>query len=153
MSDTRQPQSPGEPPDELLDDLESIKDLLDEEQQQAQIPVLEDIDADAGRPPAGMSDDAFDRLLSDSWKESVEELFSHARNQIEANSERWLPEDTDQLTDALKVRIDGAVRAWLSETLQANIGLLRERMVKELSAELIEHIERVSQRAVSAKDP
>ena len=152
MSGTGRPQDHTERPDELLGDLESIKDLLDEEAQQPQIPVLEDIESDDSPPPTGMTDDAFNRLLSDSWKESVEELFTAARSHIEANSEQWLPEDTDDLTEALKIRIDNAVRTWLSETLQANIGLLRERMVRELSDELIEHMERVAQRAVAAKD-
>ena len=152
MSGTGRPQDRTDRPDELLGDLESIKDLLDEEARQPQIPVLEDVEADDGPPQTGMTDDAFNRLLSDSWKESVEELFAEARSHIEANSEQWSPEDTDDLTEALKIRIDNAVRAWLSETLQANIGLLRERMVRELSDELIEHMERVARRAVTPKD-
>ena len=139
---------------ELLDDLESIKDLLDEEdvptlesEEVVDVPLLDDtVDepgeestAESGRA-AGMGDDTFKALLGDAWQESVDQLFAEARANIEENSQDWLPEDTDNLAAALKVRIDRSVKAWLADTLQANIGLLRERIVSELSEELLTHM-------------
>ncbi len=136
---------------ELLDDLESIKDLLDEEDvptldadEVVDVPLLDDTVEEAVEEPAavggGMADDTFKALLGDAWQDSVDQLFAEARANIEQNSQDWLPEDTDNLAEALKVRIDRSVKAWLADTLQANIGLLRERIVSELSEELLSHM-------------
>ncbi len=144
------PRAEGES-DELLDDLESIKDLLDEEEavptldaeDAADVPLLDDTVDEAVEEPAaarGMADDTFKALLGDAWQDSVDQLFAEARANIEQNSQDWLPEDTDNLAAALKVRIDRSVKAWLADTLQANIGLLRERIVAELSEELLSHM-------------
>ena len=85
----------------------------------------------------GMPDATFNALLGDAWQDTVNEMFDEARATIESNSTSWLPEDTDDLTGALKVRIDATVREWLGETLQANIARLRERIVEELSKEIM----------------
>jgi len=131
--------------DEFIEDLESIKGLLDQEEQtpvdaedEDGVPLLDDqIDNVVSEH---MGDDTFQTLLSDTWRDSVEEMFEQARSSIEANSTAWLPEHTDELAEALKVRIDASVRAWLAETLEANIGRLRERIVSELSTEILNHM-------------
>ena len=152
---------------ELLDDLESIKDLLDDEdiptldpEAAVDVPLLDDTVAEQTgeekggetRSGPGMPDDAFKTLLGDAWQESVDQLFAEARASIERNSQDWLPEDTDNLAAALKVRIDRSVKAWLAETLQANIGLLRERIVTELSEELLGHMQQKFNLPESEKD-
>lgn len=132
--------------DEFLEDLESIKHLLDEEQQARveaavtndDVPLLDDQIGD--NPEERLGDEAFNALLGDAWRDSVEEMFADARANIEANSTEWLPEHTDELAAALKVRIDASVRAWLAETLEANIHRLRERIVAELSEEILTHM-------------
>ena len=154
-------ENEGQPdePEELLDDLESIKELLDEPDDDTTTPTLsqtnevsepvEDIevvkvpvleDSVEVSTDAGMSDKAFQTLLGDTWQESVEDLFEEARDTIEKNANDWLPEDTDSLSEALKVRIDASVRYWLEQILKANIGLLRERIIEELSTVILEHL-------------
>ena len=146
MSKPFDPNQGREDSDEFLEDLESIKHLLDEEQQALaevadtndEVPLLDDqIDTN---PAERLGDETFNTLLGDAWRDSVEEMFADARANIEANSTEWLPEHTDELAAALKVRIDSSVRAWLAETLEANIHRLRERIVSELSEELLTHM-------------
>lgn len=146
MSKPFDPNQGREDSDEFLEDLESIKHLLDEEQQALaeaadtndEVPLLDDqIDTN---PAERLGDETFNTLLGDAWRDSVEEMFADARANIEANSTEWLPEHTDELAAALKVRIDSSVRAWLAETLEANIHRLRERIVSELSQELLSHM-------------
>ncbi len=157
MNGERQPGDTDEP-GEILDDLESIKDLLDEAdgpeaptldvqqsareevQEELDVPLLDDAIEEAEDTQAGMADDTFNALLGDAWQDSVDQLFAEARANIERNSQDWLPEDTDNLAEALKVRIDKSVKAWLADTLQANIGVLRERIVHELSEEILSHM-------------
>lgn len=129
-------------PEEIIEDLESIKDLLDEEAQapETDVPLLDDPLEEGVTIEEGMTDDTFHALLGDAWQDSVEEIFAEARARIERNSAAWLPEDTDDLADALKVRIDASVQAWLAETLEANIGRLRERIVAELSQAILTHM-------------
>jgi len=143
-----------EEPDEIIEDLKSIKNLLDEESIDANqadqahtstltlsdddVPLLDDpLEEEAAAIDVGMSDDTFSTLLGDTWQDSIEGIFDEARERIQSHSTSWLPEHTDELADALKIRIDASVRAWLAETLEANIDSLRERIVAELSAELM----------------
>ena len=154
------PEDPDrEEPEEILEDLESIKDLLDEQQcpadsshstgdlisdrtmsQGDDVPLLDDPIEEAAKLHEALPDDTFKALLGDAWHDSVDEIFVNARASIQNNSADWLPEHTDELAQALKIRIDVSVKAWLAETLQANIGLLRERIVAELSGELLEQM-------------
>ena len=176
-------------PDELLDDLESIKQLLDEESlaQEARarakaheqpgsgdaraaerpsasddragstgdsgVPLLDDMIDGAYKleetsfltvtPPLGrgaaarnsrfLSEDLFDALLGDEWKASASSIFTEARGAIEAQRNQWTPDDTDELNEALRIRIDETLSKWLRKTL-------RERM-DELHAELLEAAE------------
>lgn len=134
MTKPLDPNQDREESDEFIEDLKSIKNLLDEEG----VPLLDDqIDNAVSEH---MGEDTFQTLLSDTWRDSVEEMFEEARSSIEANSTAWLPEHTDELAEALKIRIDASVRAWLAETLEANIGRLRKRIVSELSTEILNHM-------------
>jgi len=137
-------------PEEMIDDLESLKELLVEDELAADsasapldddVPLLDDTVEQVLSEDLGMPDETFNALLGDAWQDSVDDLFNKARQTIELNSTAWHPADTDDLTGALKIRIDSTVREWLGETLKANIGLLRERIVSELSIELVRQLD------------
>lgn len=134
-------------PDELIEDLESIKGLFDEEQAESNaededmdVPLLDDPLVDGLTIDEGLPDDTFKALLDDAWQDSVDDLLTDARNRITQNSELWQPEDTDELAQALKIRIDASVKSWLAQTLEQNIGALRTHLVSELSDELLAHL-------------
>jgi len=146
-------------PEEIIEDLESIKDLLAEQRsatnldstdaaatpadsmsQNDDVPLLDDPVEETVKIDEGLPDDTFKTLLGDAWQDSVDDLFINARASITRNSTTWLPEHTEELAQALKIRIDTSVKSWLAETLEANIGLLRERIVAELSDELLEQM-------------
>ncbi|MEM7079471.1 MAG: hypothetical protein AAF513_12660 [Pseudomonadota bacterium] len=139
--------------DEILEDLESIKDLLHPEDETHDIPVLDDFVEEPAADNPGLDQATIDKLLQDTWQDSVEELFSETRRTIEANAEAWLPEDTDDLTQALRVRIDTSVKAWLAQTLSANIGELHKHVVRELSEEIIARLEdKLGERSADSRD-
>jgi len=146
MTDELSGDHPAEEPEEIIDDLETLKSLLAEETPTpAEAVVVDDIpmlDDTIEPPPAEspLDDETFATLLSDTWRDSFEGMFAEARGEIERNSTAWAPADTDDLTAALKVRIDASVRDWLAETLAANVSLLRERVISELSAEILDHL-------------
>ncbi|MGD8416105.1 MAG: hypothetical protein PVH91_03515 [Pseudomonadales bacterium] len=154
--------------DDLLGDLESIKELLDEEQAQARdrdagVPLLDDmVDGAyeltdsasllAATPALGsgngngksryLPEDIFDALLGDRWKSSATDILTEARGAIEAYSSRWTPEDTDELNEALRVRIDETLTEWLKATVAAR--------VDELHAELLRAAETVIDEKIRA---
>jgi len=143
-----------EEPEEIIEDLESIKDLLLEAEHTSMLSetVSEPpnvtgthrrlaVSTDPQAQSPVFASESLNSLLSDTWRDSVDELFESTRARIEANSTAWLPEQTDELADALKIRIDATVRAWLAATLEANINGLRERMVSELSAEIHDYMQ------------
>ncbi len=105
-----------------------------------EVPLLDDPLEQSFSIDEGMADETFKALLDDAWQDSVDDLFKDTRRRIEQDRAEWVPQDTDSLAAALKISIDDSVRAWLAETLEANIGLLRERIVSELSTELLSHM-------------
>jgi len=158
-------------PDDLLDDLESIKDLLDEEDGGDQpdtddaltvggksVPLLDDMVDGALKleetsfsrfePPLGESDstrsrlneDLFDALLGDEWKDSAADILTEARGAIEAHRNEWTPEDTDELNDALRVRIDATLSEWLRKTVRAHLGELRTELLHAAEAAISDRI-------------
>jgi hypothetical protein len=143
-------------PDELIEDLESIKGLFDEEQteinpEDADVPLLDDPLVDGLTIDEGLPDDTFKALLDDAWQDSVDDLLTDARNRITQNSELWQPEDTDELAQALKIRIDASVKNWLAQTLEQNIGALRTHLVSELSDELLTHLRQKLNKAADSE--
>ncbi len=143
-------------PDELIEDLESIKGLFDEEQteinpEDADVPLLDDPLVDGLTIDEGLPDDTFKALLDDAWQDSVDDLLTDARNRITQNSELWQPEDTDELAQALKIRIDASVKNWLAQTLEQNIGALRTHLVSELSDELLAHLRQKLNKAADSE--
>ena len=164
--------APKDDPEEILDDLESIRDLLDEGEvddtdskkaasdetdadsrirdDTESIPILDDV-VDGGisinESPLGrrtsieganeavFDTNAIDALLGDEWRKSAAEILEATRADIEAARERWSPQDTDELNEALKIRIDQTVDHWLAEVLAAKIGELRTRLTDALKEE------------------
>ena len=95
-----------EEPEEIIEDLESIKDLLNEEEQTGDpdVPLLDDPLEERVHVEEGLTDDTFHALLGDAWRDSVEDIFAQARQRIERNSALWAPDDTDELADALNAQ-------------------------------------------------
>lgn len=85
---------------------------------------------------SGLSDDLMRALLDDDWRARAETLLAGARQDIENNREDWQPEYTDELTDALKARIDATVHDWIGRTLARHVDELRGELVNALSEEL-----------------
>lgn len=165
-------------PDELLGDLESIKQLLDEEEQAAaqaaEVPLLDDMVSGAytldesasllsatpalgggkrtegSHSPAGeekegkyLSEDLFEALLGDRWRSSASDILTEARGAIEAHRNEWTPEDTDELNQALRVRIDETLTEWLKETVRERMNELHAALLQTAEATIDEKIRRL----------
>jgi hypothetical protein len=151
-------------PDLLLGDLESIRELLDEEQladAEATAPLLDDVvdggisleetsfdqpmlDMDSGdeSDTGNLGDELFEALLGDDWKDAASDLLTTARGAIEAHRDQWTPEHTDDLNEALRIRIDATLNQWLKNTVRAHL--------KELHAELLNAAETALNEQISA---
>lgn len=153
--------------DDLLDDLENIRSLLDKEQLQAAaaaedaqsevpspVPLLDDViggGLGVDESPLtertadiesidGLDDDLFAALLSDAWKSSATAMLKETRADIEANRESWSPEHTDSLNEALRIRIDETLKVWLAELVRSNLTDLRETLLKAVDDQLKQEI-------------
>ena len=96
-----------------------------------QIPATE-----TEEPPVGLDDDMFNRLLGDDWRQAAAGLLDEARGSIEAHSQQWTPQDTDELNEALQVRIDETLHRWLRRTVQERIDGLRAELLAAISDQL-----------------
>lgn len=156
--------------DALLDDLESIRELLDEEQEASDdassVPLLDDMldgaltleEADLtaerdtliddGRPTRHrwLDDGLLDALLTDQWKLSAEAVLTQARGAIEAHRNEWTPEDTDELNQALRERIDATLTRWLRETISAHMEELRAELVQAAESTINDRIALLNER-------
>ena len=126
----------------LLGDLQRIRSLLDQEQERVDpddegtdVPLLDDL-VDEPQTEARLKPDTLDRLLGDDWKDEADEVLREARLSIDAAATGWTPEDTDALNDALRVRIDDTIQAWLEQLLSERIGELRTRVLAAMADEI-----------------
>lgn len=149
-------------PDELLDDLESIRDLLDDESPDADspedlgtegaehaatdVPLLDDVVqgtlefdeepapdlAELDAAEGGLDENVIDALMGDSWKEAAQDILATARSAIETAASEWSPQQTDELARALEIRIDAAVHAALSDALADRFAGLRSDLLRVL---------------------
>ncbi len=117
-----------------------------------EVPLLEDVvhggvslnetflggqgDFQLGTDDTGLNEDVFKALLSDEWRDSARELLDQAREAIERHQTDWTPEHTDQLNEALKVRIDTTLQQWLREALASRVDELRQTLLTALSEEI-----------------
>ncbi len=162
---------PQDPPDALLGDLESIRTLLDEDaegqsaaaeqpaaveqpledsadniQIDDQVPLLEDVVASASPsagPDSGLDDALFDALLDDNWKETAAELLDETRSAIIEHGGQWTQQDTEDLNEALRVRIDATLAEWLRNVVQQNVADLRAHLLQATRTELTASVTRL----------
>lgn len=138
----------------LIGDLESIRTLLDDEERATQlelteaapaddsasaVPMLDDkvnLPPEPQQHPGALSEDLFDSLLGDGWKSQADEVLEDARQTIDEKAQQWTPEDTDELNDALRVRIDGTIYDWLQKMLAEHIDDLRAQVLDAMSDEI-----------------
>lgn len=155
--------------DDLLDDLETIRSLLDKEQAQAAeaaetdetssqdpVPLLDDVvggGLGVDESPltertatidtqGGLDDDLFQALLGDAWKTSAAQMLKETRADIEANRDIWAPENTDSLNEALRVRIDDTLRVWLQDLVRQNMLDLRNTLLGAIDDQLKQEIKK-----------
>lgn len=165
--------------DDLLDDLENIRSLLDKEQLKNAasdeansepvnpVPLLDDVvggglgldesplterTADI-EDVGGLDDDLFAALLGDAWKTSAAEMLKETRADIEANRERWSPEHTDSLNEALRVRIDETLKVWLAELVHSNLADLRDTLLRAIDDQLKQEIKTFLAEKANPSDP
>jgi hypothetical protein len=156
--------------DDLLDDLETIRSLLDKEQAQAAqgaqtddestatpVPLLDDVvggGLGVDESPltertatidsqGGIDDDLFQALLGDAWKTSAAQMLKETRADIEANRETWAPENTDSLNEALRVRIDDTLRVWLQDLVRQNMLDLRNPLLSAIDDQLKQELKKI----------
>jgi hypothetical protein len=161
---TLQPEPPAE---EILDDLESIKELLDEEEArlaeesgEAPVPLLDDLidggltleeqdyevvrstltDEPSPETESRLDNDLIDTLLGDEWKRAASDLLTQARGAIEANRNQWTPEHTDELNEALRVRIDATLSAWLRTKIRDHMDELHSELLHAAETAIIDRI-------------
>ncbi|NBC23450.1 MAG: hypothetical protein GVY21_08250 [Gammaproteobacteria bacterium] len=91
---------------------------------------------------SGLNEDVFKALLSDEWRESARELLDQARDAIEQHQTEWTPTHTDELNEALKVRMDETLQQWLREALASRVDELRHTLLTALSDEIQRTIDR-----------
>jgi len=84
--------------------------------------------------------DMFDALLGDEWRTQSSELLQTASAKIQAQQLDWNPEDTQTLTDALRVRLDQSIQGWLQTTLAEQISGLRQQLLLDLQDELTQRV-------------
>jgi hypothetical protein len=167
------------PEDALLDDLESIRELLDEDRgdpapgEELAVPLLDDmVDGaltleekdlgasrqplqDTGHPDSNprLDDTLLDSLLGDEWKSSAEDVLTLARGAIEAHRSGWTPEDTDELNQALRERIDATLTRWLRETVRARLDELRAELLEAAEATISERIDQLNDARPAQEGP
>ncbi len=86
--------------------------------------------------PVGLDDSLFEQLLGDDWRQAASELLDDARASIEAHSQQWTPHDTDELNEALQVRIDETLHRWLRQTVRDRMGDLRAELLTAIGDQL-----------------
>ena len=155
---------PQDSPDALLGDLESIRTLLDEDSEvqsaaaeplddstdsmqiDDQVPLLEDVVAGASPsagPDSGMDDALFDALLDDNWKETAAELLDETRSTIIEHGGQWTQQATEDLDEALRVRINATLAEWLRDVVQQNLADLRAHILQAARTELTASVKRL----------
>lgn len=85
---------------------------------------------------SGLNEEVFKALLSDEWRESARELLDQARQAIEQHQTEWTPAHTDELNEALKVRIDETLQQWIRQTLASRADELRRTLLSALSEQI-----------------
>jgi len=107
------------------------------------VPVLVDpvlADEIAPTPVTSSSAAALDAILGSDFHDATAQVMARARGLIEEHPNKWSPQQTDELSDALRVRIDDAVQEWISTALAAHAGELQQRLLDAVRDELARHL-------------
>ena len=114
----------------LVGDLESLRNLLDE----------------AGPAQQGaFGDDTIKALLGDEWRESSEQILATAREAIEKVASKWSPQQTTELNQALRVRIDATLEDWLEIVIRQRLEGLRATLLAAIETEISAFTARLTQ--------
>ena len=84
---------------------------------------------------------SLDTLLGNDFHDATAEVMQRARGLINQHANQWSPQQTDELADALRVRIDGAVAQWIKTSLDAHALELQQRLLNAVRDELARHLE------------
>ena len=125
-----------EPAAETAGEMEPAAEHSDEPAASQAPPAADD--APSGRRSARSMIRA---LLGQQWSEQANDLLGTASASISAQALDWSPTDTEELTQALQVRIDNTIEVWLEDMLDSHIGGLRDRLLEALQDELSTGIE------------
>lgn len=158
MSDDRHPTEPRRPskPETLLEDLESIRDLLDGERSpplnipaDEDIPVLREVvrSRPAAEPePAPVREevqtDLFDarsfadRLLDETWQQQSNEILASARRTADALTAKLAPEASAIARERLRSRLASELPPLLEQVVGEALEELQERLIGLLRNEL-----------------
>ncbi|MCZ6617191.1 MAG: hypothetical protein O7E57_03585 [Gammaproteobacteria bacterium] len=158
-----------DPRKSLVAELESIRVLLGQETLDPEVPLLEVrslevplldevvpedsqsegtqtntqiISAITGH--TDVSGDLLQTLLDEDWRTSTLQLLSNARESIKRLDAEWTPAFTDELNEALCVRINETVTAWLRTVIAHHADELRSTLNNALSEEIASSITRLS---------
>lgn len=132
------------------------EETRDTAQDDMDVPVLDDVVDGALEVDEGMlamhdhlessegdhilDDDAIKALLSDDWQSAALDVLDNARQQIQESQTEWSPVDTDELNQALKVRIDATVSDWIRTTVVKHMGELRSQLLAAVQDEVTQQI-------------
>ena len=114
----------------LVGDLESLRNLLDEASPEQQ---------------GSFGDDTIKALLGDEWRESSEQILATARDAIEKVASRWSPQQTTELNQALRVRIDATLEDWLEVVIRQRLEDLRATLLAAIETEISAFTARLTQ--------
>ena len=129
------------PDTSLVGDLESLRGLLNETtpapllEDPGEFPASDDATQRTAKPDA-LGDDTIKALLGDEWRQSADQILSAAREAIEQVSSDWSPQHTTELNEALRVRIDATLEAWLEAAVRQRLEELRATLLAAIETEL-----------------
>lgn len=135
----------------LMGDLESIKALLEEDDLEfdsalwnvtlESVPEVTRAEDATVTPVTSSTAAALDAMLGSDFHDATADVMTRARGLIERHPNNWSPQQTDELSEALRVRIDDAVQGWINASLAAHAGELQERLLNAVRDELARHLE------------
>ena len=163
------PKKQTDPRKSLVAELESIRVLLGGETPDPEIPLLEvplpevplldDVVPEASQSEgtqtntqiineitrrADVSGDLMETLLDEEWRTRTLQLLSCARESIKRLDAEWTPAFTEELNEALCVRMNETVNAWLRTAIAQHADELRSTLNNALSEEIASSITRLS---------
>jgi len=120
--------------------VESVKETAQADPVSALVdPVL--TDEIAPNPVTSSSAAALDAILGSDFHDATAQVLARARGLIGKHPNKWSPQQTEELSEALRVRIDDAVQEWINTALAAHAAELQQRLLNAVRDELARHLE------------